>query len=205
MKKNLFTNLFRFMLCAVVLSLPLACSDNEDAPEPTEQEIQAALNQKIFEDQIVGSCWEEYRLYCIDPITGERDKVDILHRGEPDEWNICGGGTDYWHFETDVLTTYMALDAFAADVFQKRHLTFDKEKNLVFVEGVVSVETGNPIPKFQIESVEGDTLRAVILIGTKRVGNEYYDQYAYGILKRASTEKLKYLQEFYNVDYDTLK
>lgn len=195
---------FLLMISIITILSISACGDNEQEPveQPnTELEDEPALNQKIFEEQIIGSVWQDYRLYEINPITGERAEKDIFDRDGDGGW--CGGGSIGWYFEANSLTEYLDADYIPAFAFIKRNITFDKEQNAIFWDGVMSVETGKPIPTFQIESVEDDILRAIYHYGTTVVDGKKYDQYVYGIFTRQSAERLKDLQERCTLDLDT--
>lgn len=187
-----------------------SCGDNDQDIAEQEKEKQELLekwtsNQKTFEEQIAGYGWENYRMYCIDPVTGERDKVDALGRGESEAIEMGGGWFYGWFFDKDFLITYIDANYIPADAFKKQNITFDKEENAIFCDGDVSAEDKSPIPTFQIESVEGDTLKATYLFGMKNLNGKVYDQYAYGIFVRMSAEKLKSVQERCTTDLNNLK
>lgn len=205
----MFVRFFKYMICTSAMLLPFACGDNEQGlseQEIIEQEAtnKAALNQQIFDEQVVGFGWRDYRMYRIDPITGQMEKNDVLGRDMDEDLGIGGGWYEGWYFDTSSLTVYFDRDDIPAYGFNKMGLTFDKENNAIFCDGTKSVETGLPIPSFEIESVEGDTLKAKFLYGTKRVDSKVYDYYAYGVFVRLSTDELKKIQELFTTDLDQI-
>lgn len=153
----------------------------------------------IYENQIEGFGWRNYRQYEIDPATGIPSTTDFYMRGEDSDFGDGGGSASNMSFEKDTMFTYYIDDTLPADGFRKKKIVFDDSQNAVFeVNSVTGVAAKTPV--FTILSIEGDTLTVI--------GEPFYRGGSLIMCKviyvRMSAEELEKTKKFYSVDIDKL-
>lgn len=195
-------NVNYFLLALLSASLVFAACDSDEGIIPEPEPV--ITEEFSFNDGIIGYGWTSYREYPINPITGMLEE-DVYHRDAIHDnfelWEVDGGSPQQYFFGDDEIKEYIWYDAGPASCFVRTKCVYNNENKTITCEASLISEEGETIPRFTVESLEGDVLTMIKYMGKWTYLGRTYDKFERLIMLRMTPDELEKANNGYNKDY----